>query len=126
MFAITQLKNIFPISLQFKDANVQNYKIVTIQLLSTGVMVPIPKQISWSYGTQTVRNVLQLLITEQKSQNGERTWEKKKISCNNRLVPSSSTNWGLQSGGMLRRRTSDVESALEGGNIMLGSGERLW
>jgi hypothetical protein len=59
--------------MKIKDANVQKYKIITIQLLSTGVMVPIPKQISRSYGTQTIRNVLQLPNTEQKSQNGENT-----------------------------------------------------
>ena len=78
MFDITHLKNIFPTSLLIKNANIQKYKIITIQLLSTGVMVPIPKQISWSYGTQTIRNVLQLPNTEQKSQNGERTLKKKK------------------------------------------------
>jgi hypothetical protein len=80
MFAINQSKNTFPSPLLFKDANVQEYKLITIQLLSNGVMVHIPKHISWSYGTQANRIVLQLLNTEQKSQTGERNLENK-ISC---------------------------------------------
>jgi hypothetical protein len=64
MFAITQLKNIFLSYLLFKDGNVQEYKIISIQLLSTAEMVRIPKHISWSYGIRTIRNALQLFYTE--------------------------------------------------------------
>ena len=125
MFAITQLKkkSIFPSSLLFKNANIQEYEIITNQLLSTGVTVSIPKHISWSHDTQPIRSVLKLLNTKQKSLTGERTWKQNIL--HEGLVQSSSTNRGLQTGGMLRRRTLDVESALEGGIVMFDTGERL-
>ena len=106
--------------LKVKDANGQEYKIITIQLLSTGVMVRIPKHISYSYGTQAIRNVLQLLNTEQKSQIGERTWKQNIL--HEGLVPCSSTNCVLTD--RCDAETSDVDSALEGG-IRLDTGERL-
>jgi hypothetical protein len=73
MFAIGHLKNNVPTSLMCEDANVREYKIITIQLLSTVVMVRTPKHISWSHGSQTICNVLQLQNTVQKPLTRERT-----------------------------------------------------
>jgi hypothetical protein len=78
--AITQIKNIFPSYLLFKDANVQEHKIITTQLLSTGVMVCIPRHISWSNGTQTIRNVLQLLNTGKKIADRRKNLETKYLA----------------------------------------------